>query len=715
MMIKVGDEYLDFDDDIIVEKSAKLIQSISENRGDFSYSSTAPRTSKNEKLLKLFSLNQSDKIFNTKIDAGIYDDSGNLIYNGFIQITALDSKDVEFTFFSGNTDWFTQITGTLYDLNLSEFDTENTISNITSTWGNKSGVVFPIVDKGVLSKATSNRLVKNESLDFEFNDFKPFLYVKDLINKIMVQNNLKISGELINDPVYNKLIFTSNPTRIPKERIDANTAKVGRLTAQSITTTPATLELVDTDPFFDGSNNNWDNTLFRFTANAEMRVSITPDFSFSVSQQYQLDIYKNGVLIRSAYIPKTTTGLPISMSVGDYLDFQLSAASTTANLKTNSSITIAPESFNNIYTSDFMPDVSQLQFISTIFKMFNVVTNYDSYSKTINTILFKNIKNRSEIDLSEYVNDYRIEYTTLLDNFFKKNFFLYTEQDLKEVESYNVSNPTPLGGGFIDIDNDILDDSGTILELDAISPYSYFNDAFQMWMINLNYLETSRGQEREITSVTNNAGIARFNYTGNAEGIFSNAVIEIYDTDDENYRGIGIVSTGAPGYVEVRGLSYISNTTGYFTVMSYNPIDSPLPIFAIHLPGLNVNQFSSLESFYINGTEYTLADYAYFYKPRLQLSIDSELFSLSFGDGNEVEDYQISLITNYYGDLIGILNDSQIVIVDAIIPFNIYNQLDFFSPIRIKNKNFNSQFYLNRITGYVNSYTSCTLELIKLP
>lgn len=714
MMIKVGDEYLDYDEEIIVERSAKLIEAISENKGDFSYSSTLKRTTTNNRILRLYSLNQSNQIFNTKITSQIEDNSGNVIYRGFIQITSVDSLEIDFTFFSGNTNWFTQISGTLYDLDLSEFDTENTIANITSTWGNSTGIVFPIIDKGVLSKATSNRLVKNQTLDFQFDDFKPFLYVKDLIGKIISQNGLKISGELLTDPIYNKLIVTSNPTRVPKERIDANTAKVGRLTAQAITTTPATLELVDTDPFFDGSNDNWDNTLFRFTANADMRVSITPDFSFSVSQQYQLDIYKNGVLIRTAYIPKTTTGLPINMGVGDYLEFQLSSASSPANLKTNSSITIEPVSFNNIYTSDFMPELSQLDFISTVFKMFNVVTSYDTFTKTINTTLFKTIKSKDEIDLSQYVIDYEIDYTTLLESFFKTNFFAYNHQDLKVVESYNVSNPTPLGGGTIDINNEILDDRGTILELDAIAPYSYFNEAFQMWMINLNYLETSRGQEREITSVTDNAGIARFNYTGNAEGIFVNSVIEIYDTDDENYRGIGIVSAALPGYVEVRGLSYISDTTGYFTVMSYDPIDSSLPIFAIHLPGLNVTQFSSLDSFYINGTEYTMADYAYFYKPRLQFDIDSEIFSLAFGNGNEVEDYQIPLIDNYYGDFVKILNDAQLLKISTMLPFNIYNHLDFLSPIRIKNSQFNGKFYLNKITGYTNSYTPCTLELIKL-
>ena len=37
MMIKVGNEYLDFDDDITLERQIKLFENIATSNGDFSY------------------------------------------------------------------------------------------------------------------------------------------------------------------------------------------------------------------------------------------------------------------------------------------------------------------------------------------------------------------------------------------------------------------------------------------------------------------------------------------------------------------------------------------------------------------------------------------------------------------------------------------------------------------------------------------------------
>lgn len=716
MTIKVNNEYLDFDGVIQVERSAKLIEAIDENTGDFSYTFRIQRTSHNIRIVRLYTINQTDKLVGAKIPA-IIDSDGIAMYSGFIQIVGSGSDYIDCAFFSGNTNWFNEITGTLYDIDISEYDVQNTEANIVASWTSDSGVVFPVVDKGLLSKSLSNRMVKNDTLDFQYNDFQPFIYVKNLLSKIIQQNGLKIEGEILDDYRFSKLIMTSNPSRVSSERVERSTSKVGRLTAQSITTTPAILELSDADPFFDGSSNNWNNTTYRYTADVDMTLGIQLDFNFSVSQQYILEIYRDGILVKTVYIPKSGTVISINIFAGSYLEFFLSAQTSTANLRTNSSITITPTFFRTVYISDFMPEQTQLDFIKTIFQMFNVVTSFNNFTKTITTVLFKSIKDRPEIDISEYVSGYDIDYVRPVENFYKKNYLVYEQQDLKDVQVYNVSNPTPLGGGLIEVENEILPDSGNIVELQAIAPYSYFNESFQMWLMNLNFLDISRAEDREITSVTDNGGIARINYTGSGLGVSVGSVVEIFDTDNDNYEGIGIISSlnsiGSK-WIEIEGLNFIDDVTGFFAIMSYEGIDTTLPIFALHSPSLDVNKFSSLDSFFINGTEYTSASYAYFYKPRLQLDIDSEIFSLSFGRGTDPEDYQIPLIESYYSDLVTILNDAQLVTVDWNIPFRTFITMDFLNPIRVIHKDFNSKFYLNKISGYEEKSKTSQGELIKL-
>lgn len=720
MMIKVNGEYLDFNGDITVSKSVKLIEAVSENQGDFSYSFIIQPTSRNIRILRLYTINQSDKLINRKIDASI-EANGIPLYAGFIVVNRQNNEGIECSFFSGNTNWFLSLDGTLYDLDYSGFDAANNIAEVVASWSRTSGIVYPIVDKGVLVGRLSNQMVKNDAVAFEYNDFHPFIYVKEVFQKISNYGNVKFQGELFSDPVFEKLIVTSNPARLSNERLQASTSFVGRTSSQAITGTPSQLMLVDTDPFLDGSANNWNNTLSRWTADQDMQIKVSVNLEFSVSAYSILETYKNGLLIDTMYIPKSGTGFVKNVSTGDYLEFNISNSSGSASVLTGSSITITPVAFRTTYMEDFMPNMKIVDFISSVFMMFNVVTSYDVYSKTVNTVLFKSIKTRTPIDLSQYVSGFDVDYDLIRDNFFVRNNFVYQPQDNVETEQYNKSNSVSVGGGQIVLDTDILEQSGTVVESPAIAPISYLNDAFGMWLTRLDFVSNERQTtELDITSVTNEAGKARFHYSGiGLEGLTTGVVVEVFDTIDNIYEGIGVTSSvnalgpGAPWF-ELEGIDFIADQTGFFSMVSYVPIDVDAPIFLINSPSLPVSEFSFKSSFFINGTTYTTAAYAYFYKPKLQLDIDDQLYSLSFGRSTQINDYQTPLIEHYYSDLITILNDPQAVNVFVNLPYHVFLNMDLLSPVRIKKAQFNSLFYVNRIVDYIDSAKTCTIELIKL-
>jgi hypothetical protein len=77
--------------------------------------------------------------------------------------------------------------------------------------------------------------------------------------------------------------------------------------------------------------------------------------------------------------------------------------------------------------------------------------------------------------------------------------------------------------------------------------------------------------------------------------------------------------------------------------------------------------------------------------------------------------YQIPLTDKYFRLLGRVLNDPVKLFSTAHLPNVVYRQIDFLSPITIRTLETTNQYYVNRITGYKESYLPCTLELIKLP
>jgi len=115
MMIKVSNEYLDFDDVIEMEKQIKLFEDISTTDGDFSYSFELSKTIHNTRLLRNpFPDNVSKPVYQ-RIPAEILNDAGALTYSGYIRVERI-SQTYECSFFSGNNNWFAMIDGQLQDL-----------------------------------------------------------------------------------------------------------------------------------------------------------------------------------------------------------------------------------------------------------------------------------------------------------------------------------------------------------------------------------------------------------------------------------------------------------------------------------------------------------------------------------------------------------------------------------------------------------------------
>ncbi len=126
-----------------------------------------------------------------------------------------------------------------------------------------------------------------------------------------------------------------------------------------------------------------------------------------------------------------------------------------------------------------------------------------------------------------------------------------------------------------------------------------------------------------------------------------------------------------------------------------------------------MNEFSGFDTVYVGSNPFTEVPYGWFDKPRTGKITDNTVNSLSFDPVNQLGSFQTGLIDNYYGDFKRILTDPVKIYATCYLPENIFKQITFTEPIRLRFRDFDAQFYGNRISGFKNSYTPCIFELIK--
>jgi len=732
MIIKVGDEYLDFDGELYIERSWKLFEDITSTTGDFSYQSQVNATIKNKRLLNVNDINLSGNNRYKKVSAEIQNDSGNTLYNGYIRVENVTTKIILFSFFSGNNNWIVEINSNLSDLNFSRFDVSNTFDVIQNSWSNDNGIVFPLFDKGELFDRLNRVLVHNNTSFDINNDFYPFIFVKDIISGIFKHHNLKIDGELLSNPTYNELVITSS-LKNQKDKIDASTSKVGVSSIQTISSGSfSRINFYDNIPgYSDGSDNLWDNSIARYTAIKNTNVSIELVLNVNISsstQQYTLEIRKSGTAFYTVdfYWIGQITKTSIDLEPGDYIEVYLKPFSSSTNILPKSYLTIIPTVFTDIYYSDYLPDISSIQFIKNIFGLFNVATDFDHYTKTVTLNLFDKIFEKDPIDLSNYIDlseDPKQDFIDFISDYGTINSMLYKASDNDNIKKYNEENIKQYGSGEIKIDNDFIQGSKSLISLDLTAAYNYINKCTGASLIQANYLEEDLSSEKTINSVTNDGGQAKFNFTAPPPDAMTTGTIVRIINSDLIYQGNAIVESEVIGSFKLIDVQYQGAiTSGSFKIVNYKNIenqDITLAIFKKNVSVSDISPFNDVTIVYdspANTIKVSNIGYIFFSRnnqPELNIN-GKEKYSLNFGDGAS-DNYQIGLIDNYYKEANKILNNPIKTFFTMLIPDSVFVKLTNLRPIYLRSEFGVGKYYLNKISGYKDSVTPCIFQLIKIP
>lgn len=723
MMIKVSNDYLDFDDVIEMEKQIKLFEDISTTDGDFSYAFELQKTLHNTKLLQNPFPDNVSKLTYRRIPAQILAETGAVLYDGYLRIERI-TDFYECSFFSGNNNWFGMIDGQLQDLDFSIYNIDQNEVNIIDSWSLTDGLVFPLLDNG--------GLITRSWAQLKIEDFVGGLYVKTIFSKIFTDAGIKIKGELLEEWRFQHLICVSNSKN--DDLINAASSYVEKSVPQVLPHATSTKITWDNDsvlPYFDGAANGFDLANDEYVAPLKMSVNVNftdvylgTGFGGIVFLQFLV----NSVVVRQRAFgaPANTEvtcslGFNINLNIGDVLEvFQEQANSDSdAGQVLRGTIKITPTYIYRTIASSAVPNWTKQQFVSNVLRIFNVLPSYNAGTSTLTLNLFEKIKGKPSIDLSEYISDTEIDYQEFISDYGQNSRLSYTEVSYDQLKTYNKGKYLKYGQGNIAVDNGFLEPEKEILKSDFANPVAYNNPVFDASLELTNLIELEEGEEIQFPDVANDGfGDAAFQ---DPAGVFLvGDLARIVDSTNEVYNGDWVVKSTPSGHVVFNGLPFDTAASGTIKKLNYKYSSNEDVFLFLNIPNYAVNKFSNASIVFDSGGFYPIAvnqvGLAYFDLINTGKQINHDfIYSLSFGELDDTLRYQVGMIESYFRLFSSVLNDPVKIISTCVVPYDVYNRIDFLSPIKIRTEETQNQYYLNRITGYKESYLDSEWQLIKLP
>lgn len=711
MMIKVSGGFLDFDDVVEVERQVKLFENIDETWGDFSYSFELAKTTNNMKLLGYPLPDNISKQTYQRIEASILNDSGEILYKGYLRIERVASV-VYASFFSGNNNWMGLLNGAMIDMDLSKYDQVMTEANIVDRMDADSGIVFSLVDTGTV--------ITRSHPSLKIEDFAGAFYLHTLFKEVFQQSGLKIDGELLNDALFNQIIILSN-TR-SKVEFDRNSVYVAAA-SQTISSADGVKFTLTTNPYHVGDNITVASDV-NFYANVDMIVDVQASYSTADTVWASLvagPFGAPGVVDLKVGDNNTLKITNVKLLSGHRVALTLHTLFGPPTTLESASLKITPKFIYKAFGSSTVPNWTKLQFVSNILSAFNVISDFDASTKTVTFNLFDKIKSKPSVDISEYVEVDEMDFSTFISDYGKRTLLSYDEPDDEDLRLYNIATFNKYGSGVIDVNNDFIQDSSEIVSLDFTSPIGYINPTLSMSMEKIGYLEHEEGVEMEITSVTDSSGTPRFNVDetdDDVEDIFNANDLVRIDSNVGAYNGDYVIeSVSTSGYIVIRGLTFDADATGTITKLDPKVTTNDSVYMLVNTREKPVSHLSNgKSSVWIEGTEYTDLTLGFFSLINIGAGVNNDFRQgLSFGEIEDPLFYQRTIKDRYWGAVEKILNDPVKIMARAHLPNHIFRQISPFRPVSIKTMDTTNLYYVNRITGYKESYLPCTIELIKLP
>lgn len=697
-------------------------------RGDFSTTFSVPNDSETRKTLGYYSVNQINRP-TEKIFAFVFD--GTTVSYGRAFIQSVGSQ-FELFFVAGNSNWINEITGSIRDIDFSDFDCAFDAPTIDSRKTATEGVIFPVIDWAYNYKKLTNvflaRPITGVSID-SFYDFYPCFHEHTIFDRIFSTLGFKIAGNLLDNPVYKDLVITSSEILSATYQSALNTSVAANQTMDtnylnsSVGTPAFKIDFQVGSSFFDAANDRLvfptalGPTLINYSI-AAGKYSINPEI------YYTIQLRKNGITISTVEIPVTYAHLsPFNGSIttdiqaNDYFELWLQPHDAFVSGFPRQFIANVTTFITTIITSDgvavsnLLPDVAQFDFVRHIAQRFNCLVDYDDLTQTVTFTMLDSVKKENAVDLSDNI----IEFTHAPSGYGQRNYIRTPEA--AELVLYKSDNKNY---GDHEVDSDGQGEKDVINTI--FRPAETFTNQKLEWLItNVPLIRLEDSDDGvDYVSVEDPTGIS-------GRAIFINAtlladfivdsVIRI-KSDSGEYEGMAVVESADNAGLMPYGVKIGSTDTGkiYRQKIIFPSIGSRELIV---VRNTDVNNFNTGSPIYdiqnikildANGTyPYGSAAWAFYAKPNIGTNMDRVRVGLNYGPVTNTGN--ISFGDLFHKTLRKIIAGPKTKAKFLLSQVE-YQNLSPLQYVYLRTKSFEGYFLMPEIDGFKNQFSPVEANLI---
>lgn len=301
----------------------------------------------------------------------------------------------------------------LQDLDFSAYNHVYNITNIQNSWNNAnagSGYYYPLIDYGNVSPVNNVNFLKK---NYYFRAFRPALFVKEYINKIITDAGYTWESNFFNTNFFKRLIIPNNQNKLSVNKQNIFYANFALTNISSNLTPILTANQVGALFTTTDSGYTW-----KYTSATTFNGSI----SFNITGQYNITtpfgsgsvygtfaIYKNGTLfyvdynnyfggtgpVSNRFFTLNFQNIALQLQNNDTFQFvfvqfnqnngffdQLKVNGGFINLATQNPILTPIEYGDSLNINDTIPvNILQKDFFSSVLKMFNLMVTEDKYKE----------------------------------------------------------------------------------------------------------------------------------------------------------------------------------------------------------------------------------------------------------------------------------------------------------------------------------------------
>ncbi len=663
--------------------------------------------------------------------------NGNVLDRGYIIIQEDNGDKLSCFYVSGNANWVNSLSVLITELDFygitgsNDYTLELSAATVLARISSTDGIVFPMVDwtrnlrrsdevwwmvaKNPITAGSPIVDKSNEPFNKSIFDFYPCFHIKSLMEEVMLQNGLKLSGDLIEDSLYNSLIMSPISGQMKRKIFNWVYAEGTSKTISAGTTVKYDLftEKQDPESLFASS---------RYTSNKKVGLIFTVTTvvqSGPPANFMEIFLYKNGVSLGnygSYYNDDTHSFRTFISNPGDYFEIYVqnpdgSNQTVTLNLKIEIPEVILVGDY--VSPSNFLPDWRCIDFVKNVFSFFGCEVAFDEYSKTITANIIEKMKLEDAPDFSDYYVSHSSSYTT---EQAKRNYLRFQESPDSGIVQFNKVNRTGYGNGLIETGNDLKQEKD-LFKLPWIAS-TFGNDLDARlnksgtFFASCPLLELIDTDTYAFTATPTGGTSVPLTFTDTEVEIFFAEIVRIVNDTGEDL-GYFVISSSGIGTAGIT-LQYVITAafTGSLIRQQINFLTQG-PRLLVYKPSLQYVHFStaadsSSPSWTIittggGGTTSTTASYAWFCKKQTGLAIDGYKDNVAFE--NPVADFiDPTVKERYFNKISNFLNNPDIRF-RMLIPEAVFQSFDFSNFIYLETKDLTGYFLVESIENYRDGST----------